>query len=116
MAENEKLLREIRENFAADSADWRKIREEGRKDIRCVAGDAWEPDAKAKRKNNNRLALTLDELGQYVNQVINDIRQNKRAIQVTANGNGSNDKQAQLRANRIRQIEYRSNAQEAYTT
>ena len=40
----------------------------------------------------------------------------KRAIQVTAVGNGANDQSAEIRQGIIRQIEYKSNAQDAYAT
>lgn len=110
------FLREVRDAYAADEAGWDPIRKEGQKDIRYVSGDAWEQKDRDERVNNNRLCLTFDELGQYTNQLINDSLQNKRAIKVTPTGSGADDKEAQLRADRIRQIEYRSNAQLAYTT
>lgn len=114
--DNEDFLKELRDNYASDECEWRPIRDEGRTDIRFVAGNPWDDADVAARREANRLYLSFDELGQYLNQTVNDILQNRRAVQVTANGNGAKDQEAELRANRIRQIEYESNAQQAYTT
>jgi hypothetical protein len=84
--------------------------------MRYVVGDPWDPKEKQARKAANRPCLTLDELGQYINSLVNDVRQNKRAIQVNPKGSGATDQTAELRGNIIRGIEYSSNAQSAYTT
>jgi len=110
------ILDELHRRFTYGTDEWRDTREEGQKDMRCVAGDPWDDDDRKQREDANRPVLSLDELGQYVNQLINEIRQNKRAVKVTPIGAGANDKRAELRANLFRQIEYRSNAQQAYTT
>ena len=109
-------IKELHESFDYAMDAWRDIRYEGDIDMRYLAGDPWEPAARNAREDAGRPVLSLDELGQYVNQIINDVRQNKRAIQVTPLGNGANDATAALRADLVRQIEYRSNAQQAYTT
>jgi hypothetical protein len=111
---DEKLLKRIRENYAYGSDQWRDIRDEGKKDIRYISGDPWEPKEKEERDDSGRPYLALDELNQYVNQLINDARQQKRGIKVTPEGSGANDKTATLRGNIIRGIEYKSNAQTAY--
>lgn len=112
---SEKLLQEIRDNFQYSVDAWRSIREEGRLDMRYVAGDPWDPKERKARTEAGRPCLALDELNQYVNQLINDVRQNKRAIRVVPKGGGADEKTAELRANIIRQIEYKSNAQAAYS-
>lgn len=114
--EKDSVLRSIRERFDYASREWEDIRSEGRLDMKAVAGDVWPAAERALRKEAKRPCLSLDELGQYVNQLINEIRQHKRSIKVTPIGNKSHDEIARLRANLIRQIEYRSNAQIAYTT
>lgn len=110
------LLERIRSNYAYGADEWRDIREEGKKDIRYLSGDPWEPKEKEERNDTGRPFLALDELNQYVNQVINDARQNKRAVKVLPKSVGSTDATAELRGNIIRQIEYKSNAQAAYIT
>lgn len=113
---DEKRLEEINERFRYAAEEWRDIKAEGAIDMRYVSGDPWDPADRRAREDGGRPCLSLDELGQYVNQLINEIRQHKRAIQVTPVGDGANDDSAELRAGLIRQIEYRSNAQQAYTT
>lgn len=110
------VLKELKERFTYAEDKWRKIREEGQKDIRYVAGDPWDPKERKSRDDAGRPCISIDEINQYVNQLINDVRQNKRAIKVSPRGSGANEKTATLRANKIREIEYRSHAQMVYTT
>ncbi len=112
-------LKDIRDAFAEDQRQWQAIRDEGAKDMLMATGQVWEaldPTGLAARKGAKRPALNLDELSQYANQLVNEVRANKRAIKVTPLGQGADDKTADLRQNLIRQIEYRSNSQTAYTT
>ena len=113
---DDSILTDVRDRHSYGEDEWREIRAEGAIDMRCIAGDMWDPAEKAERKKAGRPALSLDELGQYRNQLINSIRLNKRAVAVTPLGGGATDQTAQLRGNLIRQIEYRSKAQDAYTT
>jgi hypothetical protein len=115
MARDQELLEEIRETFTSDTDEWRDIRAAGAKDMRAINGDPWEPADRKAREAAGRPVLVLDELGQYTNQVINDLRRNKRGLKVTARGNGATDKTAQFRQGKLRDIEYASNAQQAYT-
>lgn len=115
MASVESRLQDIRERFEADKQVWDPIRAEGDRDMRAVAGDVWDPKDRAAREKAGRPCLSFDELSQYTNSLINEVRANKRAIKVTAIGFGANEQTASFRQNLIRQIEYRSNAQQAYT-
>ena len=108
------ILEEIRERKTYASRAWQQIREDGRIDALVAAGEVWEaldPEGLAQRKSAGRPAIAPDEAGQYVNQIGNDVRQNKRGVKVTPTGNGANDKTAEFRQSLIRQIEYESNAQ-----
>jgi hypothetical protein len=109
------LLQEIRDDFSYFRDAWRENHEEAKKDLRFIAGDPWEPKDRAAREDNNRPVLCPDELGQYQNATINNLRQNKRAIKVSPNGSGADDKGATDRSRIIQGIEYKSNAQSAYT-
>lgn len=115
---DESLLEEIRENFRYSADYFSEIREQSKIDMRFMCADAWEPKERAKRMDAEqpRPCLDCDELGQYVNQLVNDIRESPRSIKVIPTGAGANDKTAELRANKIRNIEYDSKAQTAYVT
>jgi hypothetical protein len=117
MATEADTLKTIRDGYRVDSEAWEDIRTEGDKDMLCVAGDVWgamDPTGKQARIDAKRPVLSPDELSQYINQAINDARANKRSIKVTAIGFGATEDTAKYRQDRIRQIEYRSNAQMAY--
>lgn len=107
------LLIKMHQQFDYAYDMWADIRADADEDMRYVAGDPW--TAEDRQQRVGRPIVSVDQLNQYINQLVNTVRQNKRAIKVTPEGNGANDKTAELRANRIRQIEYLSHAQEAYT-
>jgi hypothetical protein len=111
--------REIREQYSDYLLSWKDIREEGKKNMLCIAGDVWEavdPEGKKARVDSERPIISTDEINQYLNQAVNQVRQNKRGIVVNPKGNGATDKTAEFRKDMIRGIEYRSQAQQAYTT
>lgn len=108
-------LKELREEFTYAQSEKREIKAEGAEDMRAIAGDVWDPKERKEREDINRPCLSLDELGQYVNQLINDVRENKRSIKVAPKGRGATKETAEFRQNLIREIEYESNAQQAYS-
>ena len=113
---DEKLLKQIRDDYRYFLDYWREIREEYATDMQFVSGDPWTPEARAEREDAHRPIISPDEISQYVNQAINNLRQNKRAIKVNPKGEGSKQEAADARSAIIRSIEYQSNAQAAYTT
>jgi len=110
------LLREIRENYTAYEEVWRPIREEGDTDMRYVSGNPWDEKEREFRDKYDRPVMTWDELSPYVNQLVNDPRQNKRAIKINPRGAGATNVTAQLREDKMREIQYNSRAQSAFTT
>lgn len=113
---NAEILQEVRDEFEYYENAWNDIREEAKKDMRYVAGDPWDPQEKRARKDAERPCLALDELSQFVNQLLNDPKQNPRAIKINPKGDGADDKTAQTRESLIREIQYNSKAQAAFTT
>jgi len=114
--DDEKLLTEIRERYDYAFAQWGPIRDEGKTDMRYVAGDPWDPADRKAREAAGRPCLSLDELNQYFNQVINDVRANPRAMKFAPTGRGATDQTAEFYSNKAREIEYRSKGQIVYTT
>jgi hypothetical protein len=117
---DEALLREIRENYDTDSDQFGTIREEGSKDILYVANDPWPDSEKTARRgqegSGERPMISDDQLNQYCNLVINEVRQHPREIKISPAGFGATAQLAELRENRIRAIQYKSDAQAAYIT
>ncbi len=110
------LLEQIRKDYSYALSYWRPMREERAINVRYVSGDPWKPEERAQREKEGqqRPCLVFDELNQYVNQLVNSVRLEKRAIELLPRGSGANDKEAEHRANIVRGIEYESNAQAAY--
>jgi hypothetical protein len=113
---DEDFLTKVRTRFKNYLEKWRDIRDAHDKDIRMITGDPWDDKEKQSRTQKAIPMVSLDELTQYINQLVNDIRQNKRAVNVLPKGSGANDATASLRADWIRAIEYISQAQTAYVT
>lgn len=115
---NEALLKEIRERYDYLSQCWAEARKESQLDRRYLAGDPFPPAERKLREDpdNPRPLVNHDELTQYVNQSVNFVRQNKRGVKVSPGGNGATDKTAEFRQDLWRTIEYKSHAQQAYTT
>jgi hypothetical protein len=111
---DEKLLTEIRENFRYFSEYWREAREERKIDMRYLAGDPWDKQDRDARKDAGRPCINHDELNQYVNSCVNNIRQNKKGVKIEPGGDGATDKSAEFRQNLIRAIEYKSMAPSIY--
>lgn len=111
-------LKELRQQFNDDSDEWRKPREERAKDLRYLAGDPWDQADKDTRKAAGRPFVAYDELNQYVNQVVNDLRANPRAIAFSPGDDGDQkqaEQRSQLYADKTREIEYRSNSKLGFT-
>src|SRR6185312_7947824 len=109
-------LKQIREDYRYCLDYWRENREQAAIDMQFIAGDPWTEGEKREREEFDRPMLSPDELSQYVKQTNNNLRQNKRSIKVNPIGSGATDQDAEMRQGVIRAIEYKSNAQAAYTT
>src|ERR1017187_8497744 len=106
------LLAEIREKFTYYTNAWADIRRESAIDVQYSLGNPWSDKDKKERDDAGRPALSMDKLSQYLNQAINNLRQNQIAIKVTPQGNGADDKSSYINQGIIRGIEYDSNAQQ----
>ena len=83
---DEALLLEIRDRYKYASEAWEEIRKERQKDLRYICGDPWEPEDRKARADAGRPVVNHDELNQYVNQAVNNLRQNKRGIKSSPAG------------------------------
>jgi hypothetical protein len=115
-AADDALLVELRERYTYALDQWKPIRDAAKEDMRVVGGDPWAPKDRRAREDAGRVCLSLDELHQYFNQLINEVRANPRAPKFDPTGNGANAQTAEFYQGKMREIEYRSQAQIAYTT
>lgn len=116
--EDKDLLEEIRENYETSLESFRPTMDEGDKDVMFILNDGWNEAEKALRKKSGseRPMISCDQLNQYTNLVINEVRQHPRQIKFSPAGYGATAKLAEIREGRMRAIQYRSDAQAAYLT
>lgn len=116
--EDEDLLEEIRDNYDSALEAFRPTMTEGDKDIQFILNDGWPEGEKALRNKagSERPMISCDQLNQYTNLVINEVRQHPRQIKVSPAGYGATAKLAEIRENRMRSIQYKCDAQAAYLT
>lgn len=113
---DEEILKEARERFREAVEAEREIRAEAEEDLRFLAGEQWDPQAKAAREVTGRPCFTFNKLPNYVRQVGNQARQNKPSIQVLPADSGADPDTAKVQQGMVRAIEYDSNADSAYDT
>lgn len=117
-------LSAIRGQFDSDLDAWEDPRRERAKDMKYRAGDPWDQADKDKRDDAGRPYITVDELSQYTNQIVNDMRVNPLNVTfapgppITAGREqvAATEKGASLYSDKWREIEYRSYAHDAYAT
>ncbi|OGT58003.1 MAG: hypothetical protein A3E01_18450 [Gammaproteobacteria bacterium RIFCSPHIGHO2_12_FULL_63_22] len=115
-------LKEIRDCYQQDLDEWAEARTERAKDMRYRAGDPWKQEEKDARTEAGRPFITVDELSQYTNQIINDMRVNPLSVNfapgppITAGQEQiiATEEAASVYSDKWREIEYRSNAHELY--
>lgn len=107
------FVREARERFTAAESYDRENRDAAVDDLRFLAGDQWDQTTYANRIAQGRPCLTINQLPQFVAQVVGDIRINRPAIKVRPAEDGDEDV-AEVRQGLIRAIEQQSKAQMVY--
>lgn len=98
---------------------WTDIFERAREDLWFISDRPyaqWDQEQASDRINVGRPTLQIDQLGQFIHQVVNDIRMNTPTIKVIPDGDGSDVETAEIFEGLIKAIEYNSNADAAYDT
>jgi hypothetical protein len=114
--DREALLRVARARFrTAEQADatWRA---QARDDFAFLAGQQWPDAVEAQRTADGRPCLTINQLPQFVRQVVNEERQNRPSITVQPVDDQADVATAEVIEGLIRQIQNASNADIAYDT
>lgn len=105
------FIKEARERFQQGVDYDRENRDEGLEDLKFLAGEQWDADAKVARKG--RPMLTINSLPTFVAQVVGDIRINRPAIRIRPAEDADKDL-AEVREGLIRAIERDNDAQGVY--
>lgn len=114
---DEAILKEARERFALCVEESANERSRMKEELRFSAGQQWPDEIRNARENDPngaRPCLTMDKIGQYVRQVVNDARQNKPSIKVRPVDSGADVEVAELLQGLTRHIEDVSTADIAY--
>ncbi len=110
------VLKRAQDNYQRDKDHWEEVYRKAREDMKFISDDEdaqWDPaDRKLREK---RPCLTIDQLGQFIHQVANTIRMNTPTINIIPGTDGDIET-ADIFKGLIRNIEYKSNADEAYDT
>lgn len=107
------FIAEARQRFQ-DAVDFdRENRDEGLEDARFAAGEQWDDDAKASREGLP--CLVINQLPQFIAQVVGDIRINRPAIRVRP-AEDADKELAEVREGLIRAIERDCDAQGVYAS
>ncbi len=116
------LLQESKERYQDMTDHFSDLRERRLEDLKFSNPDdpqQWDDRVRQARENSPggaRPCLTFDHTNQYINQVVNDARQNKPSIKVLPVDSGADVKTANALEGMIRQIEDQSRASIAYDT
>lgn len=103
------VMRLFKNDYEADMDNL----DEAAEDLRFTYVDQWDPDTRIEREEMGRPCLTINDLPQYVGQVIGDRRINKTTIKVVPARDG-NVKTADTIGGIIKTIEQQSRATRVY--
>jgi len=107
----------IKKTFSVDKDYWSPIYRKASDDIDFLSDNAyaqWDTADALARTNSKRPALTIDQLGQFVHQVVNDIKINTPTINIIPSGKDGDEEIAEIYKGLIKNIEYSSSADDAY--
>lgn len=114
---DEDILKQFREDlkWAVDTNKKERMRQKD--DLRFSTLDQWDSRIRKDREsdpNGARPCLTSDKLNQYINQVVNDFRQNPVSGKIRPVSEDADEDAADVFQGVVRNIEDHSNAQIAY--
>jgi len=108
------FLEEARKRFREGVDADRENREAAEDDLKFITGEGqWDPRVEAARRRKGRPCLRINDLPQFIGQVIGDIRINRRSIKVRP-VEDADDELAAVRSGLIRSIENQSKATNVY--
>lgn len=111
--EEDSLPVQARKSFDRLVEGWATIKDRAGECMKCLSKDGPWPDNERKARSlegQERPCIHEDVLGQYVNKVINQAQGNPIGIEVSPDGDGATPESAEFTENRIRHIDYESNA------
>lgn len=117
--DSDSIISEATIKYKKAKDGWSDIFTQAKKDLHFISDEPyaqWNEQEAAGRTKVNRPVLTIDQLGQFIHQVTNDIRMNTPTINVVPDGDGADLETAEIYKGLIKAIEYNSKADIAYDT
>jgi Phage P22-like portal protein len=113
---DEAILKEARERFEYHDSVDNENRRAAREDTEFVwiRGKQWPDQIRNERDAADRPWLEINQLPQFISQVVNDQRQGRPGINIAPASGDASEKVAEILQGMIRHIEYESNAEAAY--
>lgn len=121
MTKDEELLTEAKARFQRCQdfeGDFRKLFTDDLKFVNADSDNGYQwPDAmRRQRQDDAKPCLTINKTRQHALMVINEAKEHKPSVKVSAVGGDASYESAQVYEGVIRHIEYQSNASDAYDT
>ena len=116
---NKEILEEARERLKRAIDEHQEERRKQKDDLLFSVLEQWPSSIRSEREgdpNGPRPCLTIDQINQYIVQVVNDMRQNKPAVKVRPVDDFADIDTAEVLQGIVRQIEDQSVAQVAYSS
>ena len=116
---NKEILQQARDRLKACIDENEELRTKQKDDLLFSTLEQWPSDVRSARENDpngSRPCLTIDQINQYIVQVVNDERQNKPSIKIRPQDDKADIETAEVFMGVVRQIEDQSTAQVAYMT
>ena len=111
-----KLIGDAKKRFSNARSVESMNRKEGLDDLKFLQGEQWNQADATARAADGRPCVTENRLPTFANQIKNDQRQNRPAINISPMGDRSSKKDAKILRGMIRAIERDSSADVAYDT
>lgn len=110
-------VKDAREAYENDKSSWSTVYDEAKADLAFLSpGGQWDDTARKNRETAKLPALEIDQLTQYVHQVVNENRMNTPSINVLPVDDEGDIETAKAYKGLIRHIEYASMADAARDT
>lgn len=119
MSKDDKTLKRAKDRYKIAKDGWSDVYSKCVDDQNFLSDEPfaqWDKEEATSRTRVKRPVLTIDQLGQFIHQVVNDIRMNTPSIRVMPDGDGADVETAEIYEGLIRAIEYNSHADVAYDT
>lgn len=118
-SQREEFLKKARARKKIADMAYQNIIKAAKHDLAMLYGNQWDDDSGSLGIYNNRVSssvptLTINKERKFVEQVIGEILQNKISIELSPADGKGNKITSQIKAERIRQIEYESDAEGVY--